>query len=66
MTSLQPPKNVFATVTLSGYGSSSPVLTAGQAFSAAGLLVAAAGLLRAFDVLDWSHQAPLLMLIPIG
>jgi hypothetical protein len=34
--------------------------------SAASLLVAAAGLLRALDFTGWEQQAPLLMLIPIG
>ena len=35
-------------------------------FSAGAVIVAAAGLLRWLNVTEWSHQAPLLMLIPIG
>ena len=34
--------------------------------SAASVLVAAAGLLRCFDIVSWSQQAPLLMIVPIG
>jgi hypothetical protein len=34
--------------------------------SAASVLVAVAGTLRAVGVTDWSHQAPVLMLVPIG
>ncbi len=34
--------------------------------SAGSLIVAAAALLRQFDLLTWAQQAPLLMLIPIG
>jgi hypothetical protein len=36
------------------------------AFSAAGLLLAAAGLLPLIGIDQWAHQAPILMLIPIG
>ena len=35
-------------------------------FSAAGAIVAAAGLLRQVGWLDWSQQAPLLMMIPLA
>jgi hypothetical protein len=35
-------------------------------FSAAGLVVAAAGLLRVVGLIEWYRQAPLLMLIPIA
>jgi hypothetical protein len=35
-------------------------------FSAAGVLVAAAGLLRVLGMTDWSQQAPLMMLVPIA
>ena len=35
-------------------------------FSAAGVLVAAAGLLRVLGMTDWSHQAPWMMVIPIA
>jgi hypothetical protein len=35
-------------------------------FSAAGLIVAAAGLLRVLNLVEWHQQAPLLMLIPIA
>jgi hypothetical protein len=35
-------------------------------FSAAGAIVAAAGLLRQLDLTAWSQQAPLLMLIPLA
>lgn len=34
--------------------------------SAGSLIVAAAGLLRLFELVTWAQQAPLLMLIPIG
>lgn len=35
-------------------------------FSAAGAVIAAAGLLRQVELTDWSQQAPLLMMIPIA
>ncbi len=35
-------------------------------FSAGAMLVAAAGLLRMWELTEWYHQAPLLMLIPIA
>lgn len=35
-------------------------------YSAAALIIAAAGLLRVMDIVQWSRQAPLLMLIPIA
>jgi hypothetical protein len=34
--------------------------------SASGVLIAAAGLLRCLDIVQWSQQAPLLMLVPLG
>ena len=35
-------------------------------FSAAGVIIAAAGLLRQFELMAWSQQAPLLMMIPLA
>ena len=35
-------------------------------YSAAALIIAAAGTLRAMDIVEWSRQAPLLMVIPIA
>jgi len=34
--------------------------------SAGSLIIAAAGMLRQYGLLTWTHQAPLLMLIPVG
>ena len=35
-------------------------------YSAAALIIAAAGLLRVMEIVEWSRQAPLLMAIPIA